>query len=721
MTATPADPSRPGAADPFVIAERAQGVQAGNHNVQNNFFRAAARTPVRWPHRIGTVPLLATGRVDRPADSALESSVDTDEDSAAACRVVAGLGGVGKTQLAAALCQRWWAGRRVDLLMWVTASSRSSVLARYAQAAADVTGIEDADPRVGAERFLNWLAQTGHRWLIVLDDVADPADLRGLWPPATRRGRTVLTTRRRDSALLDGRTLIDVGVFTPAEALSYIQGKLPAPDQRDGAEDLAAALGQLPLALAQAVTYISDQDLTCTEYIGRLERRAVGALRPATLPDDQRTAVADTWSLSVELADASTGGLAGVLLQVAALMDPNGIPLDVFSTRSVLAYCSALLGRPVDADDVRDAIRALHRVGLVSAARDEPRTETAAVRIHALVQRVTRETTEPGRRGDMATAVGDALLELWSTVRHDRARQELLRTNTAGLHGAARRYLWSQATGGHRVLLEPGLSLGLGGQSAAATKYFRDLAGTATAEAGPDHRFTLRCRRNAAFFAYDENPRDVLADFEGLLADCLRILGPADPDTLETRGDIASRRGSAGEPGIVAEFDAVLADASRELGRHHRAVWTIRSNRAYWLGETGDPAGAVAAFEEILIDTLREQGADSPATLSRRFYIAFWRRRTGDRAGATEAMVALLADQTRALGPDSSETHYTRETLAYWRGEDGDPEGAAADLRVLLADRMRVLGAEHPTVGRTRESIAYWERRMVPATQDEEL
>lgn len=38
------------------------------------------------------------------------------------------------------------------------------------------------------------------RWLIVLDDVTDPADLNGLWPPASPHGRILVTTRRRDAA-----------------------------------------------------------------------------------------------------------------------------------------------------------------------------------------------------------------------------------------------------------------------------------------------------------------------------------------------------------------------------------------------------------------------------------------------------------------------------------------------------------------------------------------
>ncbi|WP_329065670.1 hypothetical protein [Amycolatopsis sp. NBC_01480] len=35
------------------------------------------------------------------------------------------------------------------------------------------------------------------------DDVQNPADLTGLWPPHSATGQTVVTTRCRDAALAD--------------------------------------------------------------------------------------------------------------------------------------------------------------------------------------------------------------------------------------------------------------------------------------------------------------------------------------------------------------------------------------------------------------------------------------------------------------------------------------------------------------------------------------
>jgi len=101
-----------------------------------------------------------------------------------------------------------------------------------------------------------------------------------LWPPARPNGRTVVTTRRRDAAL-PGHP-IDIGLFTKGEAADYLRAKLAARGRHDDPAQVAALardLGHLPLALAQAATYLLDLHLDCATYRARLADRA------RTLPD----------------------------------------------------------------------------------------------------------------------------------------------------------------------------------------------------------------------------------------------------------------------------------------------------------------------------------------------------------------------------------------------------------------------------------------------------
>lgn len=82
-----------------VDARGARGVQAGEHATQINVY-VNEEAEVAWPARVGVVPAPADCYQDRRRES-VELAAST-----AATRVLSGLGGVGKSQLAAAHVRR---------------------------------------------------------------------------------------------------------------------------------------------------------------------------------------------------------------------------------------------------------------------------------------------------------------------------------------------------------------------------------------------------------------------------------------------------------------------------------------------------------------------------------------------------------------------------------------------------------------------------------------
>jgi hypothetical protein len=680
------------------------------------------------------VPSLADRRVDRPADRVLADALTGDGDGIVVVgQVVSGLGGVGKTQLAAGLAHRWWRERRIDLLVWVTATTRTAVLTRYAQAAADLTGVQDPDPADGAERFLAWLAAAEVRWLIVLDDVTDPADLTGLWPAVTSTGSTVVTSRRRDHALTAGRQVIDVDVFTPAQALDYLHDKLGNhPARLAEAAELAADLDHLPLALAQAAAYIADQiGTTCADYRRHLHHRGLTGLIPTTLPDEHRNPVAATWAVSIDLADRYTTGLARPLLELAALLDPNTMPVQVFTNPTVIRYTSDRTARPVQSSTVLDTLRVLHRLSL--ATLDETAT---SMRVHAVAQRAIREATDPHHQTTLAIIAADALLALWPEVERDATHAQALRANTTALHDTTGKSLWTIPTAttiwqrilkrlarrprseAHTLLFRAGFSLGDAGLVTAAHTYFQHLHTTALQHLGPDHPDTLTTRHNLARWQGEAgDPAGAATAYEQLLTDRLRVLGPDHPDTLDTRYFLASFRGVAGDPpAAVAAIELLLADRVRVLGPNHPNTVDTRHELARWHGEAGNFTKAVEGYEAVLADWLRVVGPDSRHTLAARAELARWRGVAGDAAGAVTAFEQLLVHMLRVLGPEHPRTLIARHNLAYWRGQAGDPAGAVAAFEQVLTDRLRVLGPNHPATLATRHGLAHW-RGQALATQ----
>ena len=612
------------------------GTVTGDIHQHQHHHHSSGRPVLALPHRAGTVPLRAGAFQDRDDARRVTGVVDQGDtvvltsDGPVTTSVLSGLGGVGKTQLAVDYAERLWTTGDVALLVWITADSLEAIVSGYARLAADLTGVEDHEPEDGAQRLLDWLAATPQRWLVVLDDLQSPRDLHGLWPPTTPTGRVVVTTRRRDAALRGHRRqLVEIGVFTQPEANAYLHAAFADhPRLLNGAGELARELGLLPLALAQAAAYMLDRGLSCADYLVRLRdrQRRLASLLPDVegLPDQHRATVAATWSLSIERADQLRPvGVARPLLELASVLDPNGIPTAVFGAAATLEMLAERAGHAVNGEDAWDGVAGLHRLSLITL---DPSSPSRAVRVHALVQRATRDSLAGDGVSVLARVAADALVQVWPEVERDTQLAQVLRANADAVATAGGEHLW--ADDAHDVLWRPADSLGESGLVAEAAVYLQRLHATAIRCLGPDHPTTLNTRHNIAYWrGLAGNAAGAVTAFEELLVDRLRVLGPDHPRTLNTRSNIAYWRGHAGDAtGVLTTLQEVLTDELRILGQDHPQTVDTRHGIANWRGLAGNAAGAVTAFEELLVDRLRVLGPDHPDTLSTRHNIARWQK-----------------------------------------------------------------------------------------------
>jgi hypothetical protein len=125
----------------------------------------------------GSPPPLAPGFIPRPeTGGALEAALIPGSTAALVSYHPGSAGrnwldACGKTQLAVAFAQSASEHAEVELVFWVTAISRASVLSGYAEAAAAAAIAGTGDAESTSTRLLGWLRDTSRPWLMVLDDL----------------------------------------------------------------------------------------------------------------------------------------------------------------------------------------------------------------------------------------------------------------------------------------------------------------------------------------------------------------------------------------------------------------------------------------------------------------------------------------------------------------------------------------------------------------------
>ncbi|WP_371599318.1 tetratricopeptide repeat protein [Streptomyces sp. NBC_00564] len=647
-----------------------------------------------------------------------------------------GLGGVGKSTLAA----HWARTRsRSSPQWWITAESPASLdsgLADFAIALHPAFKTVETGADELREWALAWLA--AHRnWLIVLDNVDDPQDVRPVIERAGRGGRFLITSRRATGwHQLSSTVALDV--LEEAEAvelftriLSHEQEQEQEQDS-DGAAEVCAEVGYLPLAVEQAASYCAETGVSPRAYLDLLANTPAEMFATTTKGGDADRTIARIWSITLDqLKDTP---LAGDVLRALAWYAPVGIPRNLLDD---LAYPTHLrravrqlrARRSADANGLGARLHRFVRSQMETAA--DPLTLNTAIgrltaysmisqqdgtiSVHRLVQALARtsDPKDPHRRAkDIASAqrtAADALNHrlppdvddpntwpTWHTllphvIAHtDHTPQASETVTTGDLLRQTSWFLYSQGA----------VARGTAAGSRAALIHQRLL--------GKRHHGTLISRNNLAR-AYQEagDLQRAVPLLESNLADSERILGTEHRNTLTNRNNLALAYQEAGDlQRAVPLLESNLADSERILGTEHRNTLTNRNNLATAYQGAGDLQRAVLLFESNLADSERVLGTEHPNTLTNRNNLAGAYQGAGDLQRAVLLFESNLGDSERVLGTEHPDTLTYRNKLARAYQEAGDLQRAVLLFESNLGDSERVLGTEHPDTLTYRNKLA---------------
>ncbi|MGH2941363.1 MAG: FxSxx-COOH system tetratricopeptide repeat protein, partial [Solirubrobacteraceae bacterium] len=637
------------------------------------------------------VPLALTHFTGRERElEALDRALGVS-DRAVVTQAITGLGGVGKSQLAARYLQVY--GDSFDVVAWIRAED--GAIADLAALAAELGEPVDAlSPQERAARALHWLNHADERWLLVLDNITSPEQLRNCCPHSGH-GRVIITSR--DRGLRQFGPLIAVDVFDEGTATTHLLRQANRPDDLAGAQRLASALGYLPLALSHAAAYCAT-GMSFSDYLGLLTKLPAADLFHSSPEIFYERTVASTWRISIRAA-ASQAPLAEAVLALAAHLAPDAIPRTLFGTLVDQSDLTQILA-------LNEAIGALYRFSLIDVIDD-------TVSVHRLVQKTVRDHVRASndRSGahhaliaiDAAFVPLDdtALPAVWplceqllphalALIDLEDARDGDTQSQPIGLLNRACRYLY-HAGGGQRAI-----------EAAQA------VARHADENLYADHPETLTAHHNVAF-AYQAAGRatDAAAIMRNVLASRERVLGIEHRDTLSARADLAVCTSAVGHDRETIELEErVLADRERILGPDHPDTLGARGNLAVSYRSVGRIREAIKLEEQVLTDMERILGPDHPDTLRARGNLAVSYRSVGRIHEAIEFEEQVLADRERILGPDHPDTLRARSSLASSYRSVGRVREAIKLEEQVLADRERILGPDHPDTLRARGNLA---------------
>lgn len=595
--------------------------------------------------------------------------------------VLTGPGGFGKSTAAAALAEH---ARSLGwTVFWVHSDT---LLPGMLEAAVELGGSRaEAEevarsPRAAARWVWRRLDRADEPWLLVLDGADRPTELdpdhrpgeqRG-WVRSSPGGFTLVTSRVDDAALWAPAAVHRLGVLAPGDAAAALADHAGAaiPDDSDadrlpGAEQLAARLGGVPLALSLAGRILATHQLLFPDAEALLTHLGDDAARLDRLaaplgPEhaDSRRTLSGVWELSLRLVGEEQPQ-AVPLLRLLSLLGPRGRPVPLWRLPLSADSVLTLPGGPVDAAGFARAANALAVHGLLRITSDP---DGRGLALHPLIA----ESARAGISGDGDSEGADLVREAARLLdaSGDRDPRFELHARTA-VAAQAERFPGLDA----EFRVEAGLaevrSLIQLGRFADADGRARELHALAGETLGPDSGTTLQARHlRIESWLFQERVDEAEHAYRVLLADRLRVLGPEHPRTLDTRHQLAIAAGLRGAWAEARRLHLAIADERLRLqGPHARETLASMDAVGYAALRAGDLNDAYRWLVRVYDARAELLGERDRLTTNSLYKLGVLALRQDRTSLARNAFERVLRNRERMLGSDHPQTLLARDRL----------------------------------------------------------
>lgn len=448
---------------------------------------------------------------------------------------IAGLGGMGKTQIALELAYRVREKYPECSIFWIPSTSLESVEQAY-MTISHMLGIQDVKPAEVKSKVQTHLSQDNvGQWLLIFDNV-DDIDIHSAlktYLPQSTQGRILFTTRNRKLALkLAPSNVIMVPEMDEETAVNVLQKSLIQKDLLNDHEATTALLSQLtflPLAIAQAAAYINENGIELSTYVSLLQEQEADVIELLSEDfedegrySDIQNPVATTWLVSftqIKRLDP----LAVDYLSLMACVNPRDIP------RSLLP--------PASPKKQIDALGLLSAYSFISMHGKD-----RFLSLHRLVHLATRSwlRRKEGLLAKWISKTADRLNEFFPD--DDHKNRTLWREYLPHVQSVMQDEEFQKQIENHEELLEKvGECLYEDGRYNEAEALFMEVLNMRQVKLGDTHEDTLRSMQLVGS-TYLEQGQLKKAEqlFMQVVETSKKILGPRHPGTLASMHELAT-------------------------------------------------------------------------------------------------------------------------------------------------------------------------------------